>query len=53
MALQRNVLQEDDILCELYLDTHSIFSDYSDNKCLEQQDTLGQITKQIHKLQRN
>jgi hypothetical protein len=27
-----NVLQEDDILCELYADTHSHVSDYSDNE---------------------
>jgi len=35
MALRRNVLQEDDILCVLYADTHSIFSDYSDNESLD------------------
>ena len=35
MALRRNVLQEDDILCELHVDTHSIFSDYSDNESLD------------------
>ena len=28
MALRRSVLQEDDILCELYADTHSEVSDY-------------------------
>jgi len=32
MALCRNVLQEDDILCELYSDTRSDSSDYSDSK---------------------
>jgi len=32
MALHRNVLQEDDILCELYVDTLSDVSDYSDNE---------------------
>jgi hypothetical protein len=32
MALLRNVLQEDDILCELYADTRSDVSDYSDSK---------------------
>ena len=31
MALRRNVLQEDDILCELYADTRSDASDYSDS----------------------
>ena len=35
MALRRNVLQEDDILCELQVDTHSVFSDYSDNESLD------------------
>jgi hypothetical protein len=30
MALRRNVLKEDDILCELYADV----SDYSDNESL-------------------
>jgi len=36
MALRRNVLQEDDILCELYADTCSDVSDYSDNESLLQ-----------------
>jgi hypothetical protein len=31
MALRRNVLQEDDILCGLYADTRSDVSDCSDN----------------------
>ena len=35
MALRRNVLQEDDILCELYADTRSDVSDYSDNESLD------------------
>jgi hypothetical protein len=35
MALHRNVLQEGDILCELYADTHSDVSDYSDNESLD------------------
>jgi len=35
MALRRNVLQEDDILCELYADTRSDISDYSDNESLD------------------
>jgi len=34
MALRRNVLQEDDILCELYADTPDV-SDYSDNESLD------------------
>jgi len=32
MALRGNVLQEDDILCELYSVTRSDVSDYSDSK---------------------
>jgi len=35
MAMHRNVLQEDDILCELYADTRSDVSDYSDNESLD------------------
>jgi len=35
MALCRNVLEEDNILCELYLDTRSDVSDYSDNESLD------------------
>jgi hypothetical protein len=35
MALCRNVLQEDDILCRLYVDTYSDISDYSDTECLD------------------
>jgi hypothetical protein len=34
MALHRNVLQQDDILCELYADTCSDVSNYSDNESL-------------------
>jgi len=34
MALCRNVLQEDNILCELYVDTRSDVSDYSDDESL-------------------
>jgi len=34
MALRRKVLQEDDILCELYGDTLSDVSDYGDNESL-------------------
>jgi len=32
MALRRNVLQEDDILCELFSNTRSDVSDYSDSE---------------------
>jgi len=35
MALCRNVLQEDDILCELHVDTLSEVSDYSGNESLD------------------
>jgi len=35
MALRRNVLQEDDTLCELYVDTRYDVSDYSDNVSLD------------------
>ena len=35
MALRRNVLQKGDILCELYVDTRSDVSDYSDNESLD------------------
>jgi len=35
MALRTNVLQEDDILCELYADTRYDVSDYSDNESLD------------------
>jgi hypothetical protein len=35
MALRRNVLQEDNILCELYADTCSDISDYSDNESMD------------------
>ena len=34
MALHRSVLQKDVILCELYADTRSDVSDYSDNESL-------------------
>jgi len=34
MALRRNVLQQDDILCELYADTRSDVSVYSDNESM-------------------
>ena len=35
MALRRSVLQEDDILSEMYADTRSDVSDYSDNESLD------------------
>ena len=35
MALCRNVLQQDDILCELYADTHSDVSVCSDNESMD------------------
>jgi len=35
MALHKNVLQEDDILRELYADTRSDVSDNSDNESLD------------------
>jgi hypothetical protein len=35
MALRRNVLQQDDILCELCVDTRSDVSVYSDNASLD------------------
>jgi len=35
MALHRNVLQEDDILFELYANARSDVSDYSDNESLD------------------
>jgi hypothetical protein len=35
MALRRNVLQEDDILCELYADTRSNVCDSNDNEILD------------------
>jgi hypothetical protein len=35
MALRGNVLQQGDILCELYMDTRSDVPDYSDNESLD------------------
>jgi len=35
MALRRNVLRQDDILCELYADTRSDVSVYSDNESMD------------------
>jgi hypothetical protein len=44
MALRRNVLQEDDILCELYADTHSDVSDFSDNESLDSENDIPTIS---------
>ena len=35
MVVRRNVLQEDDILCELYVDRSSDVSDFSDSGSLD------------------
>jgi hypothetical protein len=35
MALRRHVVQEDNILCEFYADTHSDVSDFSDSDSLD------------------
>jgi hypothetical protein len=35
MGFRRSVLQEDDILCELYVDTRSDVSGYSGNESLD------------------
>ena len=35
MVVRRNVLQEDDILCELYADRSSNVSDFSDSESLD------------------
>jgi len=43
MAVRRNVLQEDNILCKLYVDTHSDVSDYSDNESSENDSTLVHV----------
>jgi hypothetical protein len=37
MALHKNVLQEDGILCELYADTYSDVFDNSDSESLDRQ----------------
>jgi len=48
MALRRNVLQEDDILCELYSDTYSDVSDYSDSESSDSDsDILTSSRKQL------
>ena len=42
MALRRNVLQEDDIFCELYADAQSDVSDYSDNESLDSDSDISE-----------
>ena len=49
MALHRNVLQEDDILCELYVDTRPYVSDYSDNESLDSDSDSSVHTTSSHK----
>jgi len=41
MALHKNVLQEDDILCELYADTRSGVSDNRDNESLDRESDVS------------
>jgi len=43
MALRRNVLEEDNILCELYADTHSDVSDYRENESLDSDSDVPQL----------
>jgi hypothetical protein len=47
MALRRNVLQEDDILYELYADKRSDVSDYSDNESLDSDVPTTSSRKQL------
>jgi len=49
LALCRNCLQEDDILCELYVDTRSDVSDYSDNESLDSDSDSSVHTTSSHK----
>jgi hypothetical protein len=44
MALHKNVLQEDDILCELYADTRSDVSDNSDDESLDRDSDVSTIS---------
>jgi hypothetical protein len=50
MALHRNVLKKDDILCELYADTHFDVSDYSDNESMDSDSDVPttRSSKQLH-----
>jgi len=47
MVLHRNVLQEDDILCELHADTRSDVSDYSDNISLDSDSDVPKTSSHI------
>ena len=47
MALDKRVLKEGDILCELYADTCSVFSDYGDNESLDSDNNV--CTTSSHK----
>jgi len=47
MALCRNVLQEDDILCEVHADTRPDVSDYSYNESLDSDSNVS--TTSSHK----
>jgi len=49
MALRRNVLQEDDIMCVLYVDTRSDVSDCSDNESLDSDSDSDVSTNSSHK----
>jgi hypothetical protein len=49
MALCRNVLQQDDIMCELYADTRSDVSVYSDNESLDSDSDSDVPTTSSHK----
>jgi len=50
MAVRRNVLQEDDILCALYADRSSDVSDFSDSECLDSDiESDSDITTSSHK----
>jgi len=44
MALLRNVLQEDDILCEFYADTRSYISDCSDHESWDSDSDIPTIS---------
>jgi len=47
MVLHRSVLKEDNILCELYADTCSDVSNYSDNEILDSDSDVP--TTSLHK----
>jgi len=49
VSLCRNCLQEDDILCELYVDTRSDVSDYSANESLDSDTDSSVHTTSSHK----